>query len=681
MYRVIECLTQEHNYLLVSLAALVCVLGSVLSTRMSFRLVRSTKQRVRVIYVALTSLLGGATIWSTHFIAMLAYEPGFENAYEPVMTAVSLVIAVIGMGLTNLILAIGGRSVFSMLAGVVFGLTVSTMHYIGMQAYILPGHISWDIGNAAASILFGVALGLLSYHRIVRPITRYCWLGGAIFMVLAICAMHFTAMSAANIELNPLVTVPAKVISDTALGVFILAVMTIILFIGFASISIETNLEYESRKLLKFTARHDSLTGLPNRLALNQKKAELSNALTIDSTKKIGVLTIDLNLFKEVNDLYGHAVGDDALIAVSARLAAALEDGEFLARTGGDEFILLKTGFRRVDEVMACAERLSATFESPIKLGEISTRIGAAIGVATSVEDGTSIEKLLHKSDLAMYRAKADPAHDICKYSEELDRQSQQKLLMIQELREAIHNDEFELVYQLQNDVNTLEPIGFEALLRWNNARLGPVPPRVFIPIAEETGLIRDIGIWVLRTACHEAMKWPDHFSIAVNVAPQQLVQTSFLEHVSDILMESRLPPHRLELEITEASIIDDQDRTLKIMHRLKAMGVQIAMDDFGTGYSSLATLQAFPFDKIKIDRSFIQDVHTNPQSAAIVRSTLLLGDALNIPVLAEGVELEDELTFLRTERCSAVQGFYFGKPLNLSQIHEMMSGGLKKTG
>ncbi|MBW4710667.1 bifunctional diguanylate cyclase/phosphodiesterase [Roseobacter sp. YSTF-M11] len=680
MYRVLECLTQDHNYWLVATAALVCVIGSCLSVLMSRRLVTATGARKQV-QLVLTSLIAGSTIWSTHFIAMLAYEPGFEHGYAPLVTAASLGVAVLGLIVANSILAYTSRWYFAMLSGSLFGVTVSAMHYLGMSAYLLPGHLVWNTGPVSVSVLLGAALGAFAYHRIAFPVTRYCWMGGALLMVLAICAMHFTGMSAFTIEFSPLVDVPPQVLADNTLSILVLGITFVILLIGFASFSIETDLEHQARDQLHRAALQDPLTGLPNRMHLTQKMTELTAKLERTETERVAVLTIDLNLFKEVNDLYGHATGDAVLKTVAARLSADLEQHEFIARAGGDEFVALKSGFRRVDQVMAFAERLHAVVIEPIVVGEISTTVGAAIGIATSIDDGRDLRELLHKSDLAMYRAKSEPERHVCLFNVEMDQQSREKLVLINDLRQACGNGEFELVYQIQNDLQTLDPVGFEVLLRWNHPTRGRVSPGEFIPIAEETGLIREIGLWVLRTACFEATSWPEPFSIAVNVAPQQLVQPSFLEHVSDILMETRLPPERLELEVTEASIIDDQAHTLRVMHKLKKMGIRIAMDDFGTGYSSLATLQTFPFDKIKIDRSFVQDVHKDQQRAAIVRSTLLLGAALNIPVLAEGVEMEDELTFLRAENCSAVQGFYFGKPMRRDQLHEVFAKPDRKTG
>ncbi|MFW8593959.1 putative bifunctional diguanylate cyclase/phosphodiesterase [Cribrihabitans neustonicus] len=673
MYRVIDCLTNEHSLALVGAAAVVCIIGSWLSVQLGQRLLDAQGRR-RLVQLGLNSLIAGATIWSTHFIAMLAYEPGYPDGYEPVATGLSLGVAVIGMALANSILGFAPRRIAGGLAGAVFGLSVSAMHYTGMSAYLLPGKILWSPGLLAASVLLGLLLGAASWLCLPIPGLRYRRVKAAALMVAAICAMHFTGMSAIRIELSPAVSVPAQVISDATLAMLIFAVMGLILLVGFAATSIEENLENEARGQLRHAALHDPLTGMKNRMWLNRKLAELTPRLERGGSEAVALLTIDLNLFKEVNDLYGHAVGDEVLKTAASRIGAALERDEFAARAGGDEFVAMKRGFRHIEEVAAFAERLHAAIIEPVDLEDASVRVGAAIGAATSLHDGTVPRDLLHKSDLAMYRAKTDDEHHICFYNEDMDRQSRDKLLLIHDLRQACAEDQFELVYQLQNDLTSLEPVGFEVLLRWNHPERGLIGPDEFIPVAEETGLIREIGHWVLRTACREAASWPRSYSVAVNVAPQQLVQPSFIEMVMDILMETGLAPERLELEITEASIIDDQTHTLRVMHKLKSLGIRIAMDDFGTGYSSLAMLQTFPFDKIKIDRSFVQDVHKDEQRAAIVRSTLLLGAALNIPVLAEGVEVQDELDFLRTEKCNSVQGFYFGKPMSRAEMLQLIA-------
>ena len=664
MYRLLDCITQEHHYGLVAVAALICIIGSALSAHMSTRLTQWSGNR-RLLQLPLAGLITGATIWSTHFIAMLAYEPGYDHAYEPVLTGVSLLVGILGSLAANAGLAFARGAVAPYLAGAIFGLTVSAMHYVGMRAYQLPGTIEWRLEPVVASVLLGTGLGAVCYALIAR---QFGGLRGriwpALVMFVAICLMHFTGMSAIEIRLNSSVEVPPKAMSETAMAILIFGVTGTILLIAIASASIEVNMEDETRNQLNHAAMHDPLTGMFNRMWLTRKLDALKLRLGENETARVAIMTIDLNLFKEVNDVYGHAVGDVVLNQVSRRLTRQLSEGECVTRVGGDEFVAIKEGFRRIEEVLSFAERLHAEIIEPIDLDEVSLRVGASIGIATTLEDGRDPGDLLHKSDIAMYRAKSEPDTPICMFNADMDRRSREKTQMVHDLRLALQREEFELVYQLQNALDTLAPVGFEVLLRWNHPARGRVSPDEFIPVAEETGLIRDIGRWVLREACREAAHWSRPYSVAVNVAPQQLVQPSFIEDVMDILMETGVSAERLELEITEASIIDDQAHTLKVMHKLKGLGIRIAMDDFGTGYSSLATLQAFPFDKIKIDRSFVQDVHKDAQRAAIVRSTLLLGAALDIPVLAEGVEVEDELSFLRGESCTSVQGYYFGKPM-----------------
>ena len=671
MYRVIECLVFEHSWSLVLLAALVCILGSCVSVLTTRRL-RRTQGRRKHVQLILSSLITGATIWATHFIAMLAYDPGVTHGYEPGLTAASLAVGVLGVLIANMVYGVTKRGWTPALAGMIFGLTVTTMHYTGMRAYQIPGTLTWDTSLIVASVLLGAALGAAAYH--VNALKRRGgWLWAALLLVLAICAMHFTGMGAITLSLSAIVMVPEQALQDGTLVWLVFTVASLILFVGFAALSIETDVERDALRKLEYSVTHDPLTGLANRAGLIETLDLYRDRIQEDEATRVAVLTIDLDLFKEINDLHGHAAGDTILRTIAARLDATCTGAEFIARTGGDEFVAVKGGFRRLDEVDAFANRLHTLIVEPIETPAFSATLGASIGIATTVKDGTDMEALLHKSDQAMYRAKSDVDTAICTYNTAMGAHTRERLMLVHDLRKAVAEDQFELVYQLQNDITSLAPTGFEVLIRWRHPKRGLIPPDMFIPVAEETGLIREIGLWVLRTACAEAASWEEQLSIAVNVAPKQLAQPSFTTHLSEILQSTGLDPRRLELEVTEASIIDDQDFTLNVMHQIKDMGVRIAMDDFGTGYSSLATLQAFPFDKIKIDRSFVQGVHTNPQRAAIVRSTLLLGDALGIPVLAEGVEFQDDLSFLQAEKCASVQGFYFGKPLSRDDMRAMI--------
>lgn len=675
MYRVIECLTQDHNYALVALAALVCVLGACLSAKLMRRMLvaKGKRKTLRLIF---SGMIGATTIWSTHFVAMLAYDPGYPHGFDPLITVLSLVVAMVGQTGAMAILGYLRPPWNYVIGGPAYGASVASMHYVGMAAYKVPGHLVWDAKIVAASLLLGAVFGVAAFQRITHPFGRRCWLGAGVLLVLAICGMHFTAMTGFHLEFVPQLVPPEEVIPDYALGFGIFGVTAVLFFIGFMGMSIEMHIEREARGKIETTAFHDALTGLPNRLYCAKKIRSYGTLLGQDRRQRVAVITIDLTRFKEVNSLHGHQAGDAVLIEIARRLTAACENEEFVARLGGDEFVAIKLGFRRVDEVKAFAERLHARIIEPLNFADRRLSVGAAVGVATSIRDGRDLDELLQKSELARARAKSTPGCDVCLFSAEMQKQNHDRIMMIEDLSLAAARGEFKLVYQMQNAVDTRAPVGFEALLRWDHATRGPISPAEFIPLAEETGLIRDIGIWVLRQACTDAASWDQPLRIAVNVAPQQLAQPSFLEHLSDVLIETRLPPERLELEVTEASIIDDQEHTLKVMRKIKAMGVCIAMDDFGTGYSSLATLRAFPYDKIKVDRSFIRDVHLDKQRDAIVRSILLLGNALGIPVLAEGVEVEAELAFLREEKCQYVQGFLFGRPVSADQIGPLLKNG-----
>ena len=673
MTRLMHSLSHQHDHTMLIVAALVCAVGSCLTVMMARRMLKATEPRKRL-QLGLTSLIGGSTVWSTHFIAMLSYSGYADRAFEPILTGLSLLVAVLGLGGAFWIMGYSRLSARDLAGGAVAGISITSMHFIGMAGLYLPGRIVWSDGTVLVAAVLGIALSMAAFNRILRPVTRLCWLGGTVFLVAAICAMHFTAMTAFTVVSDPAVVVPQQSISDAALGLYIVAVVTLILLIGFATVSIEPSLERETRDQLQHAAQHDPLTGLANRAGLGQMLLDAADRLAADERSEVAVLTIDLDGFKQINDLYGHAVGDETLRIVAARLLDALGPDEDIARAGGDEFIALKRDFRLPQQVAAFAERLLAAIRDPLDLAVGTASVGASIGIASSLDGNRDVFDLQHRSDLAMYRAKTAADQSICEYSVDLDAPNRDRLQLIEDLRHAVVNGELELAYQSQNALDTLADIGFEVLLRWNHPARGRVPPDVFIPLAEESGLIREIGLWVLETACAEAATWDETHSVAVNVSPRQLVQPNFVDHVARILRRTGLSPRRLELEITEASIIDDQANTLRVMTALKAMGLRIAMDDFGTGYSSLAMLQVFPSDRIKIDRSFIANVHTDKQRAAIVRSTLILGEALGIPVLAEGVEVEPELDFLRAAKCDAVQGFYFSRPIAVDALHERMA-------
>jgi diguanylate cyclase (GGDEF)-like protein/PAS domain S-box-containing protein len=424
---------------------------------------------------------------------------------------------------------------------------------------------------------------------------------------------------------------------------------------------------------IEHLAHHDVLTDLPNRAAFAERLARAIDAARANE-ESFAVLSIDLDRFKEINDTFGHATGDD-LLRELARQLGTLAGEAYLARLGGDEFCIITPNGDHPSLAESIAERLHSAVAIDRKLNGQNLRIGISIGIAIFPADGLDATTLLNNADAALYRAKAAGRGKTRFFEIEMDNRLRERRALQQELSSAIERNDLRLHYQPLAKIDG-EVVGFEALLRWYNPVRGMVSPATFIPVAEESGLIMRIGEWVLREACREAAGWAHPLQIAVNLSPIQFRHGDLPGLVHAVLLETGLAPRRLELEITEGVMIDDFGRSLSILRRLKALGVRIAMDDFGTGYSSLSYLQSFPFDKIKIDQSFISNVKSNPQSAAIVRAVIGLAHGLNLPVLAEGVETRDQLEFLAAESCNEVQGYLLGRPHPILEYSELV--GLK---
>lgn len=757
------CLTQEHNLWLVGLAAIICLIGSYITFRL-FQRLRHAEAGTRIAWTFMGAVTTGATIWCTHFVAMIAYQPGLPVEYEPVLTGASLGIAIFGSALALWVANHNFRAA-GMLGGMIFGLTVTAMHYTGMKAFAVRGLVHWSPSYVASSIGGAVLFGALAFHRGHAAARRDpVWLPAAL-MVLSIIILHFTAMaameiiplaprygeftaSAVNLEMAFAVTGVGLLVLGTALcshaleaqsfaqarrqleallegsvdgmvveqdGNIVAANAAFLSLAGCGyeeiigralstwipdldlvradsltqtnlatnnqrSIPVEVALRrddgqarpsmiYAIRDLrmrlaqerrIAYLARNDSLTDLPNRASFLEW---LTRQTDEDGPcAPLALLSIDLDRFKEVNDVHGHAAGDQLLSTIAERMKDAVRPGEFVARLGGDEFVALMT-LREREDVLELVDRLREAITAPVELDGQQLSCGLSVGVALWPEDARETSTLINNADLAMYRAKASLATDVCFYEEAMDKAVRARRRMVQELREALDQGQLCLHWQVQAAVQTGHITGYEALVRWVRDDGTMTSPSEFIPIAEQSGLILPIGEWVLRTACAEAAMWDKPHKIAVNLSPVQLSHVDLPQLIHQILLETGLPPSRLELEITETAMITDFDRTTHTLRQIKALGVAVAMDDFGTGYSSLSTLRAFPFDKIKLDRSFMTELDGTPQSAAIIRAVLALGSSLDIPVLAEGVETQEQLLFLREQGCDEAQGYLLGRP------------------
>ncbi|WP_349644484.1 putative bifunctional diguanylate cyclase/phosphodiesterase [Rhizobium calliandrae] len=676
MMTVLGCIVGKHNIWLVIVAAVVCIAGSWVIIRL-FDRAASTTGAQRIGWHLLTTAAAGSAIWCTHFIAMLAYYPDVPVSFDPVMTIVSLLVAMVGVQLGLVVAASGVTRLAPIVGGGIVGLAIVAMHYTGMMAYRVQGIVSWDKPYLVASIFLAVIFSGLALHfamRLVSRSDRYIAMG---VLVLAIVSLHFTGMAAFHVSpmlIDGSFSNPAAL---QALALAVAAVALIIVGAGLASYLIDTSMRAESYERLRHMAMNDNLTGLPNRVSFNE---HLDQELRIadETGGKVALIGIDLDRFKEINDLRGHAAGDEVLKILARRISNLLGDGEFASRLGGDEFAAVY----RMQHQAGLSDflaRLEAALFRPLRLDDYEVAPGASLGIALYPDNAYNKEALINNADLAMYRAKTDITRAVCFYEQSMDEIVRARRTLASELRQAIENNQLDIHYQVQTSISTGEICGYEALLRWEHAQHGFIPPSEFIPLAEENGLIHQMGEWVLRTACTKAASWEPPYKVAVNLSPVQFVHSDLPKLVLEILIETGLPADRLELELTESTIFADRERSLHMLRQIKALGVSIALDDFGTGYSSLDTLRSFPFDKIKLDRSFMGEIESSPQAKAIIRAVLALGKSLEIPVLAEGIETQGQLALLSAEGCDEAQGYLLGRPVPLNQI--ITSGQITLTG
>lgn len=785
MLRVLYCVTQDHDYRLVLLAALVCGLGSHAAISLLGH-VREARGRARLGWLVVTAVAIGVAIWTTHFIAMLAYSPGGTKGYDLLPTVGSLLLAILLTGLSCRV-AVGARLPYARpLGGALVGLSIAAMHYLGMAALEVAGALAWELRLVLASLLLGSGFGACALQVGLGPRSWARVLGGALLLTLAICSLHFTAMAAVTIHPDPTIVPPAAVLPPERLAVAVAIAGSVVLALSLVGLALDRRdqrrlarhdahmreladlaveglaicdgddivaanksleamagrasaeivglqlgdvladaelvarlragqealvegelvtasgervpVELVGRAItyagrphrvvafrdlrarrqaeakIRFLAYHDVLTELPNRASFNSR-LEHECLQRKRTGAAFAVLSVDLDRFKVVNDTLGHPVGDALLEEVADRLRSATRDTDFVARLGGDEFAILQTSGTQPAAATRLAERIVDLIDRPFVIEGHAVNVGASVGIALAPADGDDPGQLLKNADLALYRAKLDGRGTFSFFEPGMDARMQERRALELDLRRALARGEFELHYQPQLGLQADALVGFEALLRWRHPERGLVPPGDFIPLAEEIGLIVPIGDWVVQAACREAAGWSRPLSVAINLSPAQFRDGRIVETVRAALDRTGLSPGRLELEITETALLQDDAATLATLHRLRELGVRISMDDFGTGYSSLNYLRRFPFSKIKIDRSFIGGLGGDEESVAIVSAILALGRSLGIATTAEGVETTNQLDRLRAEGCNEAQGFLISRPLPAAEIGALLQG------
>ena len=764
---------QSHDPKLVLLAVAICSLGSFI-TLFLYAQAREMHGEGRGGWLFLAGFAAGAVMWTTHFVALLAFQPDISIGFEPSLTGGAFFVGVL-LATIGLAIATYGPAHAGLVGGGVVGLAAVALHFTAMASLHVTGKITWNPTLVAAGVVLCAAAGALAVSR-ARHEGRNVQFISPMLLTAGISVMHFVGMVAITITPSTTIPIPPKMIDPTVLGYFVAAMVLLLLGTGIATTMIARGARIQAQTQLKnianasveglvltdgvaildfnesigalvgpdralrmrgaqiwevldytgdrtqtrfeahllsddgpvpveviardteaeggavrkifavrdlrerraaekrilYLAHFDTLTGLPNRASF-QERLDNDIASMQERGEELALLIVDLDRFKEINDVHGHAAGDELLKATAARIVALLSHNEFAARLGGDEFVIVQTGRAQPSSAAHLAEKLLEVFNKPVLLAGQPFHIGLTIGVAVCPRDGADTRSLLSNADLALYRAKEHGRARACFFTPDMDETVRQRRVLAQQLSQAIERDELEVHYQAQASIKTGKIIGFEALARWKHPTLGYIAPSEFIPIAEETDLILHVGEWMLRRVCKEAANWTRPYTVAVNLSPIQFKLPNLPEMVHEILLETGMPPHRLELEITESALIEDLQRTLDMLRRIKALGVAIAMDDFGTGYSSLSTLQAFPFDKLKIDKSFVDKIGTRQQAMVIVTAVLGLGRSLDIPVLAEGVENEEQREFLSAESCAQAQGFLYGRPVPLDDLKELV--------
>ncbi|WP_282372507.1 putative bifunctional diguanylate cyclase/phosphodiesterase [Pseudomonas sp. PS02290] len=671
----------HYTYSLVLISVLVAILASYTTLDLAGR-IASASGRARMLWVCGGALSMGVGVWSMHFIGMLAFMLPIPLAYDIPLTLLSLLITIFSSGFALWLVSHDRVPLSNIVLGAfVMGLGSSAMHYTGMAAMRMQPGIDYDPGLFGLSLVIAVTASAAALSIAVRlrketPYVRLARGGAAVVMGFAILGMHYTAMTAANFPVGSFCgALPTGVHTDgldklvliTSLTVLGITLLTSVLDARMAArtAQLSASLKEANRELTQL-ALHDNLTGLPNRILLADRIDQAMRKVDAQGGM-FALMFLDLDGFKPVNDAFGHHVGDQLLRAVAVRMRENFHRHDTLARIGGDEFVLL-VELDDGEEAVSVASRQVSLVSQPFSVQEHDLQVTVSIGISLYPGNGRTQQELLMNADAAMYHAKNAGKNGYSFFDASMNTNARNQLQLLQDLRLALRGGQFCLHYQPKFSAGTQEPIGAEALVRWNHPQLGLLMPDKFIGLAEKTGLIIPIGEWVLHEACRQMKRWYDsgftHWRIAVNLSALQFSHVGLVETVADALATHGLPANCLTLEITETTAMSDADASMTVLQKLSDMHVDLSIDDFGTGYSSLMYLKRLPANELKIDRGFVRDLEHDSDDAAIVSAIVALGQALNLRIVAEGVETASQQKFLTRLGCDSLQGYLLGYPL-----------------
>ena len=671
----------NYSPALVLISLCVAILASYTALDLTGR-IATTKGRAVHLWTAGGALAMGVGVWSMHFIGMLAFSLPIDLGYDFGITALSLLIAIGSCGFALWLVSQPELPAWQLGFGaLIMGAGISAMHYTGMAAMRMTPGIDYDPSLFGASLLIAVgasaaALWIAFRLRQNTPYVRFARGGAAVIMGIAIVGMHYTGMAAARFADGSFCGAALNGLSGKGLDNLVLVTTLAVLSIALLTSILDARLEARTAELansltlanreLTQLALHDTLTGLPNRILLADRIDQAMH-LTQEQGGCFALMFIDLDGFKPVNDAFGHHMGDQLLREVSLRLREDLRSHDTLARIGGDEFVLL-VQLNEPTDALRLAARQVGLISQAFRVGEHDLQISASIGIAVFPGNGLTPQELLMNADAAMYHAKGTGKNGYRFFDASMNTDARRHLQLLQDLRSAVEQQEFRLHYQPKFDASNGQPVGAEALLRWEHPTQGLLMPDKFIELAEKTGLIIPMGEWVLNEACRQMRIWHQqgfsHWRIAVNLSALQFCHAGLVQSVAMALATHSLPANSLTLEITETTAMSDADASMAVLQQLSDMGVDLSIDDFGTGYSSLMYLKRLPANELKIDRGFVRDLERDSDDAAIVSAIVALGQALGLRIVAEGVETGMQQDFLTKLGCNSLQGYLLGHPL-----------------